>query len=166
METLSSILARKPHGQKRLAGYNGGGAKSHAWLSDQTQVACILLLHSKFFPKYAKKMAFSDFTLIAQCFFYIIEADQKLTKKAAFGNARITLAFWTHTGWKWRDARKKYCMQMIAKRIEMAILRLKISTISQNFKDKIRFSEEKFNSSRGYNSINYMCTQHIHTRGN
>lgn len=43
-------------------------------------------------------MALSDFTLIAQCFFYIIEADQKLTKKAAFGNARITLAFWTYTG--------------------------------------------------------------------
>ena len=69
----------------------------------RTQVPYILLLHSKFFPKYAKKkkkkkMALSDFTLSAQCFFYIIKADQKLTKKAAFGSLRLTLAFWTHTG--------------------------------------------------------------------
>ena len=102
---------------------------------DWAQVPYILLLLSKFFPKYAKKKkkALYDFTLSAQCFFYIIKADQKLTKKAAFDNVRLTLAFWTHTGWKWRDARKKYCMQMMVKRIEMAVLRLKASTVSQNF---------------------------------
>ena len=120
MATLSSILARKSHGQRSLAGYRGGVAKNTSTIYPTSSFQVL--------PKICKKkMALSDFTLSAQCFFYIIKADQKLTKKAAFGSLRLTLAFWTHTGWKWKDARKKYCMQMIAKRIEMAILRLKTS---------------------------------------
>ena len=128
MATLSSILARKSHGERSLAGYHGGVAKSHEWLLWLNTSTIYPTSSFQVLPKICKKkMALSDFTLSAQCFFYIIKADQKLTKKAAFGNVRLTLAFWTHTDRKWRDARKKYCMQMIAKRIEMAILRLKTS---------------------------------------